>query len=48
MLSAPARGSLLTGYHGCHPDKWKITPGMLSVGARTGNNVAKKAVISIL
>ncbi len=27
MLSAPARASLLTGYHDCHPDKWVITAG---------------------
>lgn len=28
MLSAPARASLLTGYHDCHgTDKWKISPG---------------------
>lgn len=27
MLSAPARASLLTGYHDCHTDKWKISGG---------------------
>ncbi|WP_293710160.1 sulfatase-like hydrolase/transferase [uncultured Parabacteroides sp.] len=27
MLSAPARASLLTGYHDCRRDKWMITPG---------------------
>ena len=27
MLSAPARASLLTGYHDCHPDKWMISKG---------------------
>ncbi|TRX66082.1 sulfatase-like hydrolase/transferase [Carboxylicivirga sp. M1479] len=27
MLCAPARASMLTGYHDCHPDKWKITKG---------------------
>ena len=27
MLSAPARASLLTGYHDCHPDKWAISGG---------------------
>lgn len=27
MLSAPARASLLTGYHDCHVDKWSISPG---------------------
>lgn len=27
MLSAPARASLLTGYHDCHPDKWVISRG---------------------
>lgn len=27
MLCAPARASLLTGYHDCHPDKWQITGG---------------------
>ena len=27
MLSAPARASLLTGYHDCHPDKWVISKG---------------------
>ena len=27
MLSAPARASLLTGYHDCRPDKWAITKG---------------------
>lgn len=27
MFCAPARASLLTGYHDCHTDKWKITSG---------------------
>lgn len=27
MFCAPARASLLTGYHDCHADKWKITAG---------------------
>jgi len=27
MLSAPARASLLTGYHDCHTDKWRISNG---------------------
>lgn len=27
MLSAPARASLLTGYHDCHKDKWVISRG---------------------
>ena len=27
MLSAPARASLLTGYHDCHADKWNISQG---------------------
>lgn len=27
MLSAPARASLLTGYHDCRPDKWVISRG---------------------
>lgn len=27
MLSAPARASLLTGYHDCRTDKWRISPG---------------------
>ena len=27
MLSAPARASLLTGYHDCRSDKWLITGG---------------------
>lgn len=27
MLSAPSRASLLTGYHDCHGDKWRITTG---------------------
>ncbi len=27
MFCAPARASLLTGYHDCHADKWKITGG---------------------
>lgn len=27
MLSAPARASLLTGYHDCRPDKWVISQG---------------------
>ena len=27
MLSAPARASLLTGYHDCRTAKWKISPG---------------------
>lgn len=27
MLCAPARASLLTGYHDCHQDKWQITEG---------------------
>ncbi|MCC8062753.1 MAG: sulfatase-like hydrolase/transferase [Rikenellaceae bacterium] len=41
MLSAPARASLLTGYHDCRPDKWKITPGALLVAAQTECDVAK-------
>lgn len=31
MLSAPARASLLTGYHDCRTDKWKISNGGLLV-----------------
>lgn len=31
MLSAPARASLLTGYHDCRQDKWNINPGALFV-----------------
>lgn len=27
MFSAPARASLLTGYHDCRRDKWNISPG---------------------
>lgn len=27
MLSAPSRASLLTGYHDCHTDKWRISEG---------------------
>lgn len=27
MLCAPARASLLTGMHDCHPDQWNITTG---------------------
>ena len=27
MLSAPARASLLSGYHDCHPNKWNINGG---------------------
>ncbi len=27
MVCAPARASLLTGYHDCHPDKWRISRG---------------------
>ena len=27
MVSAPARASLLTGYHDCRTDKWKISGG---------------------
>lgn len=27
MLSAPSRASLLTGYHDCHTDKWRISNG---------------------
>ncbi|TLX76431.1 sulfatase [Labilibacter sediminis] len=27
MFCAPARASLLTGYHDCHPDKWDINQG---------------------
>lgn len=27
MLSAPARASLLTGYHDCRTDKWNVSPG---------------------
>lgn len=27
MLCAPARASLLTGYHDCHKDKWEISQG---------------------
>jgi cerebroside-sulfatase len=27
MLSAPARASMLTGYHDCHTDKWHLSEG---------------------
>lgn len=33
MLSAPARASLLTGYHDCHTDKWSITRGSKYIGS---------------
>lgn len=41
MLSAPARASLLTGYHDCRPDKWKISGGGRLVGARSEADVAR-------
>lgn len=33
MLSAPARASLLTGYHDCHTDRWRVTSGGRYVNA---------------
>lgn len=33
MLSAPARASLLTGYHDCRRDKWRISSGMSYIPA---------------
>ena len=36
MLCAPARASLLTGYHDCHGDKWQISKAGLYSGITTG------------
>lgn len=35
MYSAPARASMLTGYHDCHTDKWNISKGGLFKEAGT-------------
>lgn len=40
MLSAPARASLLTGYHDCHNDKWKVNSGGLLLSCKTDEDVA--------
>ncbi|HUX56762.1 MAG TPA: arylsulfatase [Bacteroidales bacterium] len=46
MLSAPARASLLTGYHDCHGDKWKISRGgiysTITKGENTFEEIQKK------
>lgn len=36
MFCAPARASLLTGFHDCHGDKWKISSGGLYQKISTG------------
>jgi len=40
MFCAPARASLLTGYHDCHTDKWKITSGGVYKKVFTGQYTA--------
>ncbi|MCY1718791.1 arylsulfatase [Prolixibacteraceae bacterium Z1-6] len=40
MFCAPARASLLTGYHDCHADKWKITSAGVYKKVFTGNVTA--------
>jgi arylsulfatase A-like enzyme len=36
MFCAPARASLITGYHDCHDDKWKISAGGVYKNISTG------------
>ncbi|MGQ1785325.1 MULTISPECIES: arylsulfatase [unclassified Saccharicrinis] len=46
MFCAPARASLLTGYHDCHGDKWKISAGgaykKISTGVMTPQEIESK------
>lgn len=46
MFCAPARASLITGYHDCHGDKWKISGGgaykKISTGAMTQKQIEDK------
>ena len=46
MLCAPARASLITGYHDCHGDKWKISGGAvykrISAGDMTPEEIESK------
>ena len=46
MFCAPSRASLLTGYHDCHGDKWKISGGgaykKISAGVMTPEEVETK------
>jgi len=48
MLCAPARASLLTGYHDCRIDKWTITKGgiykNISTGDMTPNQIEKSLI----
>lgn len=41
MLSAPARASLLTGYHDCRSDKWKISRGAAFIPYNSSDEIAK-------
>lgn len=40
MLSAPARASMLTGYHDCRQDKWKINGGAQFVNLSKEEDIA--------
>ncbi|BAX82389.1 arylsulfatase [Labilibaculum antarcticum] len=46
MLCAPARASLLTGYHDCHNDRWKLSHGgaylKISSGAMNQEEIERK------
>lgn len=46
MFCAPARASLITGYHDCHGDKWQITAGgvykRISAGTATEEEIEAK------
>jgi len=46
MFCAPARASLITGYHDCHGDKWKISAGgvykRISAGTATQEEIETK------
>lgn len=39
MVSAPARASLITGYHDCHTDKWKISNGGRYINCEDENEI---------
>ncbi|MDD2205503.1 MAG: sulfatase-like hydrolase/transferase [Bacteroidales bacterium] len=41
MLSAPARASLLTGYHDCNTDKWKINNGGQFLWCKDSTDIAE-------
>lgn len=41
MLSAPARASMLTGYHDCRTDKWKINAGAQFVNLTEETEIAR-------